>query len=150
MRISGTSTREATRLISSSKAQSAEARSSTSTGSLSPSSSESVRSRSDDPLAHGDDAGVALVEPGLLDRPHHRLAVGAGDLALELEAELAVDQQVGVAVGLRLEVHHPRGGAAGEDLGAPLGVEPRAGLHQDDPSQRESSSSSSRSRTSRA
>src|SRR5437763_127172 len=34
----------------------------------------------DDRGAHGHDAGVALVEPGLLDRPHHRLAVGAGDL----------------------------------------------------------------------
>ena len=48
-------------------------------------------------MAHGHDAGVALVEPGLLDRPHHRLAVGAGDLALQLEAELAVEQEVGVA-----------------------------------------------------
>ena len=120
MRISGTSTRAATRLISSSKAQSPEARSSTSSGSLSPSSSESVREQVGRPPAHGHDAGVALVEPGLLDRPHHPLAVGAGDLALQLEAELAVEQQVGVAVGLRLEVHHPaRRCRRGRSRGAP-------------------------------
>src|SRR6202035_1726602 len=76
-----------------------------------------------DVAAHRHDAGVALVEPGLVDGPHEGLPVGlGGQLALELEAELAVQVDAGAPVRQVLDVDDAGCGAAGEDRRPALGV----------------------------
>ncbi len=104
----------------------------------------------DDALAHGHDAGVPLVEPGLFDQVHQPLPIGrVADLALQLEADLAVHQEVGVAVRGDLQVHDAGGGAFGKISGRPSGSREQPGFRRTMPIQRESSSSSLRSWASR-
>ena len=79
------------------------------------------------------DARVLVVQGDLAERPDHRPAIGrrARHLARDLEAELAAEDDDGVAVVVAC-LEHAAGGAAGEHLAAAEGIAAAAGQRQHD------------------